>query len=71
MFEKLKEKCKTEYVSRKQLWDLTGGILGVAVITKFDSLGCGIKNRKIIGSRTMYPIESVIEWLEENTECIK
>jgi phage terminase Nu1 subunit (DNA packaging protein) len=71
MFEKLKEKCEKDYVSRKELWDLTGGILGVSVITKFDSLGCGIKNRKIVGSRTIYHIDDVIEWLEANTERIK
>lgn len=71
MFNKLKEKCKTEYVSRKQLWDLTGGILKSSVIAKFDSLGCGINDREIIGKKTMYPIDSVISWLETNTERIK
>ena len=71
MFSKLKEKCKSEYVSRSQLWDLTGGILKASVIAQFDSLGCGINDRKIIGNRTMYPIDSLISWLDENTERIK
>jgi phage terminase Nu1 subunit (DNA packaging protein) len=71
MFEKLKDHSKTEYVFRSQLQKLTGGIITGNTMSKYDSQGTGIKNRKIIGKRTAYHIDDVIQWLEENTIQIK
>jgi phage terminase Nu1 subunit (DNA packaging protein) len=70
-FKKLKNYCRNEYVTRSQLNDLTGGIVTGSTMTKLDSIGVGIKNRKIIGGKTVYHIDDIIQWLEENTVCIK
>jgi phage terminase Nu1 subunit (DNA packaging protein) len=70
VFNKLKEKCKSEYVNRKQLWDLTGGIIHPKTMAKFDQQGTGIKNAVIIGHKKVYPIDEVIEWLRAHSRLV-
>jgi hypothetical protein len=71
MFEKLKNKCQKDYVSRKELWDLTGGIIKGSTMTHLDSFKLGIDERYVIGGKTVYPIEALIKWLENNTKHVK
>ena len=71
VFNELKEKCKSEYVNRKQLWDLTGGIIHPRTVANLDSKGKGIKNAIIVGHKKLYPIDGVIEWLETNSKVIR
>jgi hypothetical protein len=71
IFEKIKKHCRAEYICRKQLRDVTGGIISGNTMTKFDSLGKGIEPRKIVGKRTVYHIDDLIRWLENNTQRIK
>jgi hypothetical protein len=69
-FDKLKEKCPKEYVSRKELWNLTGGIIHPRNAEKLDNKGIGIPNSIVICHKRMYPMGSVIEWLRTNSEII-
>jgi phage terminase Nu1 subunit (DNA packaging protein) len=71
VFEELREKCKSEYVTRKQLWDLTGGIIHPRTMANLDSKGKGIENAVIIGHKKVYPIDSVVKWLRENSRLVK
>ncbi len=70
VFNRLKEKWSPPYVSRKQLWDLTGGIINPKTISHFDQIGDGIKNAIIVGRKTVYPIDDVIEWLRSRSKII-
>jgi hypothetical protein len=69
-FDKIKEKCQKVYVSRKELWNLTGGIIHPRNAAKFDNKGIGIPNSIMICHKRMYPIDSVIEWLRINSRLI-
>ncbi|MDR2067498.1 MAG: hypothetical protein LBP41_00730 [Holosporaceae bacterium] len=69
-FDKLKETCKKQYVSRKDLWNLTGGILHPRNMAKLDNNGIGIPNSVIIAHKRMYPVDSVIEWLRTKSRLI-
>jgi hypothetical protein len=69
-FDKLKEKCRKEYVSRKELWNLTGGIIHPRNMAKLDLKSRGIPNSITIAHKRMYPIDSVIEWLRANSKLI-
>jgi hypothetical protein len=71
MFKKLKDKCTKGYVFRKDLWNFTGGIIKNKTMATFDSQGRGIEEKYIVGNKTVYPIDSVIAWLENNTKRIK
>lgn len=70
IFERLREYCPKGYVTRKELQKLTGGSFTISTLSQLDYEGRGIANRKIVGATTVYEIDDVIQWLEENTELI-
>ncbi|GHU18134.1 hypothetical protein FACS189472_06020 [Alphaproteobacteria bacterium] len=71
VFDRLKDKCKKQYVTRKELWNLTGGIIHPKTIAKLDCQGKGIKNAIMLGHKTVYPIDSIIEWLSSHSRLIR
>jgi hypothetical protein len=70
-FDELREKCKKQYVTRKELWNLTRGIIHPRNMARFDREETGIRNSVIIGHKRAYPIDSVIELLRANSRLIK
>lgn len=58
-------KWKSPFVTRDQLYDLTGGMIHPKTIRNLDAIGEGIKGKFAIGKRKVaYPVENVIAWLE-------
>lgn len=70
ILERLREYCPKGYVTRKELQQLTGGAIKGSTLKQLDYKGRGIANRQIVGITTVYDIDDVIAWLEENTELI-
>ncbi|MBQ3565180.1 MAG: hypothetical protein IJA14_03450 [Alphaproteobacteria bacterium] len=70
VFDELKGYCPSGFVTRKELQKLTGGLISSRTIANLDSSGVGIKNRTVIGSKVVYKIDDVIEWLQANTKLI-
>ena len=70
VFERLRAFCPSGLVTRSEIKELTGGFLTTQTIAILDSMGQGIPNRKLIGSKIVYSIDDVIEWLQNNTELI-
>ncbi len=70
IFDDLREYCPREYITRKELKRITGGLICGNTMAQFDRLGKGIQNRKIIGCKTVYFVDDLIEWLKRNTELI-
>ncbi len=70
LFERLKEYCPKEYLTRKEIQEITGGSIKSSTLRQLDYEGRGIANRKVIGSITVYDIDDIIAWLEENTELV-
>ena len=57
---------KSPFVTRDQLYELTGGMVNPKTIRNLDSLGEGIKGKFAIGKRKIaYPVENVISWLRD------
>ena len=50
-------------VNRKQVAELSGGLVAVGSLANADCEGTGIAGRRIIGKRVCYPRENVIAWL--------
>jgi phage terminase Nu1 subunit (DNA packaging protein) len=71
MFEKLRNYCQTDYVTREQLQSLTGGVVSSLTMANLDSRGYGIKSKKLVGKKVAYHIDDVIQWLEQNTKLVK
>lgn len=55
-----------EILTRKQIFELTGGAVSIGHIANCDSQGRGIANRKIIFKKTCYPKSDVLNWLASN-----
>lgn len=70
IFDELKEYCPSGYVTRKELKKLTGGLMCGRTMAILDQTGKGIKNREIIGRKTVYHIDDVIDWLKNNVKFV-
>ncbi len=64
IIQKIVENNPFGFILRPDLREKTGGLLHGRTMANLDSLGCGIKNRFIIGRTTAYPIDAVIEFLK-------
>lgn len=49
--------------SRKQLAEVSGGLVAAGTIANRDSEGRGPEGRRIIGKRTCYPRTEAVSWL--------
>lgn len=70
IFEELKSFCKYEYVTRQDIYKITGGAISPATIAKLDSLGVGIQGA-YVGRKKIYHIDNVITWLNEYADLSK
>lgn len=62
IFEHLSRKSP-EIITRKKLYELTGGLVCEKTMANLDSEGGGIRPRMRIGGKVAYPKEAVIAWL--------
>ena len=58
-------------VARTELEKFTGGAISTKYIANLDSLGRGPSGRFRLGRRIVYPVESVISWLERRAETVE
>lgn len=70
IFEGLREYCQNEYVTRKDLKKITGGLICGKTIALLDQKGKGIQNRQILGKQVIYKIDDLINWLKNNTTLV-
>ena len=70
IFDEFKKYWPNDYVTRKDLKKLTGGLLCGRTMEKLDHTKKGIRARAIIAGRTVYHIDELITWLKANVEFI-
>jgi hypothetical protein len=61
------EKWPSSVVARNEIKSFTGGAFTGKTLANFDSQGTGPEGRFKMGRQTVYPIDSLIVWLE--TRC--
>lgn len=66
----LAEKWPSAFVARQEICKLTGGIINPKYLANLDSKGLGPKGRLRIGRKIVYPVSSIIEWLESRASVI-
>ena len=66
IFENLSLKSP-EIITRKKLYELTGGLISEKTLANMDSEGSGIQPRLRIGGKVAYPKDAAIVWLK--TRC--
>ena len=67
-FQKLKQHWPSAIVARSEDSRFSGGLLHPRTLANQDSAGDGPKNRIQVGRKIAYPVDSLIEWLEERAE---
>lgn len=58
-------------VARTEISKFTGGALTAKHCANLDALGLGIPGRIKCGSKVIYPMETLVPWLEARTKTIK
>ena len=62
----MKETWPSCVVARKSIDEFTGGAISRSTMSNHDSQGTGPKIKQRLGGTVVYPIDSLIEWLETN-----
>jgi hypothetical protein len=70
-FQEMAAKWPSAIVSRTEIRNFTGGVLTERTIANLDSKGEGIEGRFRIGRKIVYPIDSIIRFLENRAEPVK
>ena len=66
----LAEKWPSPYVARKAISKFSGGTITPGYISNLDSQGMGPIGRIQIGRQIVYPVESLIRWLEYRAKAV-
>ena len=67
IFEQI-SRTSPEIITRKKLYEITGGLISVKYLANMDSEGIGIKPRLRIGGKIAYPKDATIAWLKQRCE---
>ena len=70
IFENL-TKTAPEILTRKRLYELTGGLVSEKSLANMDCIGEGILPRMRIGGKVAYPKEAALAWLKQRCEIIE
>ena len=68
-FKRLEESLPA-IVARTEVHRLTGGAVATGTLANADSQGIGPKDRFMVGKRTCYHSDRLIEWLRERSRPI-
>ncbi|MDR1365761.1 MAG: hypothetical protein LBJ03_01565 [Holosporales bacterium] len=64
-FKDLFKDWKSEWITRDELFKVTGGMLRATTLRTYDSQGKGIKGKESIGPKQVaYPVKEVIAYME-------
>lgn len=66
-FQKMKAAWPSEIVARSEIKQFTGGTISPGTMANLDSKGEGPFRIKI-GPRIVYPIDSLLQWLEKRSK---
>jgi hypothetical protein len=63
-FSNLAEKWPSVLVAREETPKFSGGVLTPKTLANLDGKGLGPKGRFRIGRKVVYPVQSLIDWLQ-------
>ena len=63
----LKKSWPSPFVAREQVGKFSGGTLNPRTLANHDSQNNGPKNRVRIGRKIAYPVDSLVEWMEQRS----
>ncbi len=63
-FREMADRWPSSIVARKKIGEFTGGAVDPRTMANLDSLGEGVMDRFRIGRQVVYPVSSLLEFLE-------
>lgn len=66
----LSKNWPSSVVARQEVPKFAGGAISEKYLANLDSQGLGPKGRIKIGRRVAYPVDSLIQWLEDRSEVV-
>ncbi|HPD60850.1 MAG TPA: hypothetical protein PKV48_03710 [Thermodesulfobacteriota bacterium] len=70
IFQMMAERWPSAVVARTEIGSFTGGIVSEKYLANLDCQGRGPMGRFRIGRKIVYPVSSVLEWLEKRAEKV-
>ena len=70
-FQNMAERWPSAWVSRTEIGHFTGGIISEKYAANLDCAGKGPAGRVRVGRKIVYPVASVIVWLENRAQVVK
>lgn len=67
-FKSFKERWPSPVVAREEIHNFTGGAMTDKYMANLDSQKAGPDERFKIGHKVVYPVDSLIRWLEKRSE---
>lgn len=67
IFQKMISQWASPIVARADVGKFTGGACNPKTLANADCLGDGPQGRFFIGRRVVYPVDSFVQWLRENS----
>lgn len=68
-FDELRKKWSSTIVARSAIGRFTGGLYSPKYMANQDSLGEGVPGRFRCGRQIVYPVDSLLKWLEDRVEA--
>jgi hypothetical protein len=69
-FKRLAERWPSAWVAREEVDRFTGGVLTPKYMANLDSRKIGIEDRIRIGRKIVYPVDSILRFLESRFEAV-
>ncbi len=63
----LRSKWPSPFVARTAVKDFSGGLLNEKSLANMDSQGAGPEGRFRVGRKIVYPVDSLIKWMESRS----
>lgn len=69
-FQAMAARWHSTVVARSKVGEFTGGIYAPRTLANLDSKGTGPRDRVMVGGKIAYPIDAMIEFLENRCKAV-
>jgi len=69
-FSSLEKRWPSAFVARGDFPKFTGGLYSPKYVSNLDARGLGPEGRVRVGRKILYPVRSVIKWLEARASLV-
>jgi len=68
VFREMADKWPSTVVARAEIKNFTGGLFSPGRMANLDCVGKGPREKLRVGRKIAYPVDALVEWLEERIQ---